>query len=40
MSSPYLSPQEVSSGTLLVVQWLRVQAPDAGGLRFDPWSGN
>ena len=26
-------------GTSLVVQWLRLHAPNAGGLVFDPWSG-
>ena len=26
-------------GTSLVVQWLRLHAPNAGGLGFDPWSG-
>ena len=27
-------------GTLLVVQWLRLYAPNAGGSRFNPWLGN
>ena len=27
-------------GTSLVLQWLRLQAPNAGGPRFDPWLGN
>ena len=27
-----------SEGTSLVVQWLRLHAPNAGGLGFDPWS--
>ena len=27
-------------GTSLVVQWLRLQAPDAGGQGFNPWSRN
>ena len=26
-------------GTSLVVQWLRLHAPNAGGPGFDPWSG-
>ena len=25
---------------LEVVQWLRLQVPNAGGPEFDPWSGN
>ena len=29
-----------SSGTALVVQWLRLHALNAGGLGFNPWSGN
>ena len=28
------------AGTSLVLQWLRLQAPNAGGPRFDPWLGN
>ena len=27
-----------SEGTSLVVQWLRLHAPNAGALGFDPWS--
>ena len=27
-------------GTSLVVQWLRLQDPDAGGQGFNPWSRN
>ena len=27
-------------GTTLVVQWLRLHTPDAGGPGFNPWSGN
>ena len=27
-------------GTSLVVQWLKLHAPNTGGLGFDPWSGN
>ena len=27
-------------GISLVVQWLRLRAPNAGGPGFDPWSGN
>lgn len=29
-----------SIGISLVVQWLTLQAPNAGGPGFDPWSGN
>ena len=29
-----------SSGTSLVVQWVRLCTPNAGGPGFDPWSGN
>ena len=29
-----------SIGTSLVVQWLRLHAPHAGGHGFDSWSGN
>ena len=28
------------TGTSLVVQWLRLQAPNAGGPGFSPWSTN
>ena len=28
------------AGTSLVLQWLRLQAPNAGSPRFDPWLGN
>ena len=28
------------AGGILVVQQLRLHTPNAGGLRFDPWSGN
>ena len=31
--------RHVTSGTSLVVQWLRLHAPRAGGAEFDPWSG-
>ena len=27
-------------GTSLVVQWVGLRTPKAGGLVFDPWSGN
>ena len=27
-------------GTSLMVQWLKLHAPNAGGRGFDPWSGN
>ena len=33
-------PTPLFPGTSLVVQWLRLHAPDAGGPGFDPWSGN
>ena len=32
--------KNVDAGTSLVVQWLRLCTPNAGGLRLDPWSGN
>ena len=35
-----LATKKVLGGTSLVVQWLRLRTPNAGGPRFDPWSGN
>ena len=32
--------EEATHWTPLVVQWLRLSAFSAGGLRFNPWSGN
>ena len=32
--------EKKSQGTFLVVQWLRLPAPNAGGPRFNLWSGN
>ena len=34
------SLHKIETGTSLVVQWLRLHAPNAGGPGFDPWSGN
>ena len=34
------SQKDVKLGTSLVVQWLRLCTPNAGGPGFDPWSGN
>ena len=31
---------KIIPGTSLVVQWLRLHTPSAGGLGFNPWSGN
>ena len=36
----YLKIKSRPLGTSLVVQWLRLRAPSAGGPRFDPWLGN
>ena len=36
----HLELLESSLGTSLVIQWLRLFMPKAGGLGFDPWSGN
>ena len=32
--------ENTGAGISLVVQWLGLHAFTAGGLRFDPWSGN
>ena len=37
---PWWWQLKMSSGTSLVVQWLRLCIPNAGGLGFDPWAGN
>ena len=33
-------PNMLRSGTSVVVQWLRLCAPNAGEPKFDPWSGD
>ena len=41
LSSCPLSGHKIHGlGTSLVVLWLRLHALNAGGLRFNPWSGN
>ena len=38
ISNPIGSTLKIYPGTSLVVQWLRLCAPNAGGLGFNPWS--
>ena len=39
-NSEALALKTPSTGTSLVVQWLRLRILNAGGPGFDPWSGN
>ena len=36
----WITAIKIKIGTSLVVQWLRLRAPNARGSRFNPWSGN